>query len=213
MEDMEGGGEVGTGRLAGGAIVDLDSAEWVGICRLGCVVCVCGWLGLGWVVLWVWVWMWMWVGGCGSVSFRIQSLSQCLIGNWPRRSRHGSPKRAAARWESRGGSWELRAESRELSSPSAHADGLGRARTRWSWPAKGIEGCITSHARYRHCSPPQRGMRLTDLEMDGCGWIWMDWRWDGTGRRDGGHDGVHLVTVQHSALTFQESAEMSAKSG
>lgn len=181
MEDMEGGGEVGTGRLAGGAIVDLDSAEWVGICRLGCVVCVCGWLGLGWVVLWVWVWMWMWVGGCGSVSFRIQSLSQCLIGNWPRRSRHGSPKRAAARWESRGGSWELRAESRELSSPC-----------RWTWPGPNpMELACQGDRRLHHITCTLSALQPTaagdEIDGFGDGWMWMDldgleMGWDGTER-------------------------------
>ena len=126
MEVMEGMGEGGrlgpAGKLGGDC--RSGSAEWAGMRRRErAVVWVIGlarWVGsLGWVVCGmgaVWVWMWIvdmgvvWVDAGLSFSHSVPPpLEPGVIGNWPRKSRHGSPTiQGAARWESLSGScWEL----------------------------------------------------------------------------------------------------------
>ena len=163
--------EVGTGRLAG-AIVDLGSAEWVGCAGSGSGRWLAGWLaqvgwlgsrlGCGLVDLWtcglarlgVNVWVWMRCGWMrGSLSHSVLRHSNTgVIGNWPRRVAT-SPKRGRRDGKVQR---ELRAGCRNcqvFGVWSVACGPTGLAQTDGSGLARGIEGCITSHARYRHGNP------------------------------------------------------------
>ena len=194
MGSKEGGHGGHGGRWGGwdrqaswGAIVDLGSAGGLGFAGRAAWCGVGRWLvGLGWVVVWVWVWMWMWVDA-GLALFAFSLSLMCLIGKWPRRSRHGSPKRGVRRdgevEVAQSGSWELGAGSRELSSPCRTWLSLARPET--------MELACQGGSKVHHITCTLSALQPTAAgdEIDGWRWMDVDGIGDGMGwmERDGGH--------------------------